>query len=118
MPQGEFDGLGLGPKAVPVHDCLEVGVLDLDVRTHSAHTPTLHLTCKIRVPVSLPSRLGRAGNALADRSANRGIRMRLASSSETEFQWPGGVIPGGLEPWLTPRSRGTTAPATNPPPRF
>src|SRR5260370_39572468 len=111
MPQGEFDGLGLGPQAVPVHDCLEVGVLDLDVRTHSAHTPTLHLTCKIRVPVSLPSRLGRAGNALADRSANRGIRMRLASSSETEFEWPGGAIRGPHEPSVAPRSGRNTAPA-------
>src|SRR5260370_37104898 len=97
MQEGEWDALGVVREAVPVHDCLEVGVLDLDVRTHSAHTPTLPLTCKIRVPVSLPSRLGRAGNALADRSANRGIRMRLASSSETEFQWPGGVIRGVME---------------------
>src|SRR5260370_8565359 len=110
MPQGEFDGLGLGPQAVPVHDCLEVGVLDLDVRTHSAHTPTLHLTCKIRVPVSLPSRLGRAGNPLADRSANRGIRMRLASPSETEFQWPGGVFSRRLYPLSTRRPSHTPAP--------
>src|SRR5450755_2575421 len=49
MPQGEFDRLGLGPQAVSVHDCLEVGVFDLDVCTYSAHTLILHLTCKIRV---------------------------------------------------------------------
>src|SRR6516225_11702774 len=49
MPQGELDRLGLGSQAVAVHDRLEVGVLDLDIRPHPAHTPIVHLTCTLGV---------------------------------------------------------------------
>lgn len=45
VAQRKVDGVGLGSKAESVHDQLDVCVLDLDVRPHSAHTPNLHVTC-------------------------------------------------------------------------
>src|ERR1035438_6434743 len=46
MAQGEIDSRGLGPRTVAIHDCLNVCVLDLYVRPHRAHTPTIHQTCE------------------------------------------------------------------------
>ena len=50
MPKGEIDGLGLGPHSIPVHDYLDVRLLDFDIRTDSAHSPTIHVTCTVGVP--------------------------------------------------------------------
>ena len=49
VAQGKIDGFGLGPYAEAIHDCLEVGVFDLDVRPNSAHTSIVHVTCIERV---------------------------------------------------------------------
>ena len=50
MAQGELHRFGLRPQAVALHDRPEIDVFDLDVRAHPAHTPIVHLTCKLRVP--------------------------------------------------------------------
>src|SRR6202042_471420 len=52
MTQGELHRFGLRPQAVAFHDRPEIDVFDLDVRAHPAHTPTIHLTCKLRVPIA------------------------------------------------------------------
>src|SRR5262249_33569666 len=56
VTQGQLDGLRLRPHPVTVHDRLDVGVLDLDVRADLAHTPTIHQTCMLRVPRGWPTR--------------------------------------------------------------
>src|SRR5579859_7784918 len=43
VPEGELDGFGLGPQVEAVHYQPEICLLDLDIRTHPGHTPTLHL---------------------------------------------------------------------------
>src|ERR1700722_7026525 len=42
MPQSEADGGRLGPHPIASHDRLDVGVLDLYIRPHRAHTPIIH----------------------------------------------------------------------------
>ena len=49
MSKCEVDRLGLGVYAEAVHDRLDVGVLELDVRANPAHTPMVHVTCTIGV---------------------------------------------------------------------
>src|SRR5437762_1386694 len=45
VSQREIDRFGLGVHAESIHDRLDVGVLDLDVGAHLAHTPIMHVTC-------------------------------------------------------------------------
>ncbi|MGH3398195.1 MAG: group II intron maturase-specific domain-containing protein [Streptosporangiaceae bacterium] len=80
MPEGEFDSFGLGPQAVAVHDRLKVGVLDLDIRAHSAHTRIIHLACRIRVPALGAAAGTPVGGAVAQGCADArvGTKTKIA----------------------------------------
>ena len=55
MSKCEVDRLGLGVHAEAIHDRLDVGVLDLDVRAYLAHTPMVHVTCTRGVEAQRPT---------------------------------------------------------------
>jgi len=80
---GKVHRLGLRTDPVPVHDLLDVDILDLDVRTQPGHTPNVHLTCKVHSPQLRP------------KASRRPCRVRSGSCSSMVFD---AAITNGARP--------------------
>src|SRR5437879_2472756 len=71
VAEREINSLGFRVYSVAIHDAPKIHVIDLDVRTHAGHTPTIHSTCMPRVPRFPPLALA-AGGHTRSASAHHG----------------------------------------------